>query len=309
RGARAAAPAIRPPGRRRVPRLRARPLLTLRVRRRCRRDGRLQHGVRAAVMRAPGGPRAAQRAGVRAAPPRPPSRGARTVRPGRAAVAAPGRPDRGRPAGPHARAGRTADRSRRAAAHPKPGRATARGRRMTVTPRLAIVLSGFPRRSETFALAEVSALVDRGMVAAVFATKPGDDGATQPAAARLLPRVRYLSPGTAAAQASEAATAVTGSTVDGVHAYFAHTPAAVGGEPARLLGVPFGFSAHARDARKLPRLELHARARSAACVVACNADVASEFDGSGVLLRVVPHGVDLDRFAYGWRSRSPGGSC
>ncbi|HKB10017.1 MAG TPA: glycosyltransferase, partial [Vicinamibacterales bacterium] len=180
---------------------------------------------------------------------------------------------------------------------------------MTVTPRLAIVLSGFPRRSETFALAEVSALVDRGMVAAVFATKPGDDGATQPAAARLLPRVRYLSPGSAAAQASEAATAVTGSTVDGVHAYFAHTPAAVGEELARLLGVPFGFSAHARDARKLPRLELHARARSAACVVACNADVASEFDGSGVLLRVVPHGVDLDRFAYGWRSRSTGGSC
>ncbi len=39
---------------------------------------------------------------------------------------------------------------------------------------LVMVLSGFPRRSETFALNEVSALAARGMLTAVFATKPGD---------------------------------------------------------------------------------------------------------------------------------------
>ncbi|HJZ76153.1 MAG TPA: glycosyltransferase [Vicinamibacterales bacterium] len=178
---------------------------------------------------------------------------------------------------------------------------------MTGGPRLAIVLSGFPRRSETFALADVNALVDRGMVAAVFATKHGEEAAVQPAAARLLPRVRYLSPGTAAAQASEAASALAGSRLDGVHAYFAHTPAAVAVELSCLLGVRFGFSAHAGDARKLPRQELHARARLSTCVVACNADVASEFDGSGVPVQVAHHGVDLDRFAY--RSQSPDGIC
>jgi glycosyltransferase involved in cell wall biosynthesis len=81
-----------------------------------------------------------------------------------------------------------------------------------------------------------------------------------------------------------------------VHAYFAHTPAEVGDALARRLRVPFGFSVHARDARKIPRAQLHERARRAACVVACNTDVAAELEGSGAHLHLVPHGVDLDRF-------------
>jgi len=161
---------------------------------------------------------------------------------------------------------------------------------------LAVVLSGFPRRSETFALAELNALDERGMLAAVFSITPGDDGAVQPMAERLRSRVRRLSPGGAAAQAAEAAQALQTAAVSGVHAYFAHAPAAVAAELARRLRVPFGFSAHARDARKVPRADLHERARAAACVVACNADVAREFDGSGARLHLVPHGVDLERF-------------
>ena len=50
---------------------------------------------------------------------------------------------------------------------------------------IAIVLSGFPRRSETFALADVSALSDHGLVAAVFSTKPGGSCVPQPGAQRL----------------------------------------------------------------------------------------------------------------------------
>jgi glycosyltransferase involved in cell wall biosynthesis len=163
---------------------------------------------------------------------------------------------------------------------------------------IVVVLSGFPRRSETFALAEVSALVDRGLLASVFSTKPGEAGPVQPAAARLAPRVRRLD-GAPEDQAGDAARLLRGVPVGGVHAYFAHTPASVGASLAARLGVPFGFSVHARDARKLPRAELHARARQAACVVACNADVAREFDGSGARVRIVPHGVDLQRFATG----------
>jgi glycosyltransferase involved in cell wall biosynthesis len=60
--------------------------------------------------------------------------------------------------------------------------------------------------------------------------------------------------------------------------------------------VPFGFSVHARDARKIARLDLFDRARRATCVVACNTDVAGEFDGSGARVTLVRHGVDLDRF-------------
>jgi glycosyltransferase involved in cell wall biosynthesis len=170
-------------------------------------------------------------------------------------------------------------------------------------PRLAVVMSGFPRHSETFALADLDALDRAGMLAAILSTKEGDGGVCQPAAERFRGRVRQLS-GPAAAQAAGAARLLAGERISGVHGYFAHTPADVASRIARELRVPFGFSAHARDARKLSRLELHRRARRAACVVACNADVAAEFDGADARITLVPHGVDLERFAPRTRAAS-----
>ena len=163
------------------------------------------------------------------------------------------------------------------------------------SPQLVVIVSGFPRRSETFALAELNALDRAGMLAAMFSTKPGEDGPCQPSAQPLLGRVRVLA-GAPSVQAAEAARQLRRVRVSGVHAYFAHTPAAVGGDLARRLGVRFGFSVHARDARKIERQALFDRARRAACVVACNTDVAGELDGSGARVTLVRHGVDLDRF-------------
>jgi glycosyltransferase involved in cell wall biosynthesis len=172
-----------------------------------------------------------------------------------------------------------------------------------VNQEIVVVLSGFPRRSETFALADVSALEEEGLLAAVFSTKPGEPGPPQPDAGRLITRVHALA-GEPEAQAGEAARRLAGRSVAGVHAYFAHTPAAVGARLAQLLDVPFGFSVHARDARKVAREELHDRARRAACVIACNTDVAREFDGSRARVQIVPHGVDLGRFAPSRREPS-----
>ena len=169
---------------------------------------------------------------------------------------------------------------------------------------LAIVLSGFPRRSETFALAEIAALDARGLVATIFSTKPGESGDPQPLARALASRVHLLS-GDPGAHGAEAASVLGGARIAGVHAYFAHAPAAIGQRLARSLGVPFGFSVHARDARKVSKQELHTRARDAACVVACNADVARELDGSGARVQIVPHGVDLQRFDARPRTADP----
>ena len=172
-------------------------------------------------------------------------------------------------------------------------------------PRIVVVVSGFPRRSETFALAELAALERAGMLAAIFSTKPGEDGACQPAAERLRGRVTLLSGYTTASRAADAEQQLAGVSVAAVHGYFAHTPAMVAEDLARRLRVPFGFSAHARDARKVPRHELHARARRAACVIACNMDVAREFDGSEAHVAMVPHGVDLQRFRARHQAPSP----
>jgi len=171
-------------------------------------------------------------------------------------------------------------------------------------PHVVVIVSGFPRHSETFALTELNALDRAGMLASIFRTKPGEDGPCQPSARPLLGRVRVLA-GAPAAQAAEAARQLAGVSVGGVHGYFAHTPAEVAGDLARRLGVPFGFSVHARDARKIARRDLFDRAQRAACVVACNTDVAGELDGSGARVTLVRHGVDLDRFRAHRSSSGP----
>ncbi|MBM2821281.1 MAG: hypothetical protein HW413_27 [Thermoleophilia bacterium] len=162
-------------------------------------------------------------------------------------------------------------------------------------PQVAVVTSGFPRRSETFALNELLALEAASMLRGIFATKPGDPGPAQPDARRLLDLVEVLPPGTTDEQAAEVARRAP--EVDAVHAYFAHTPAAVAERAAGLLGVPFGFSVHAKDARKVGAAELGARLSAATCVIACNPDVAADLAGLGGHADLIPHGVDLQRFS------------
>ena len=161
---------------------------------------------------------------------------------------------------------------------------------------IAVVMSGFPRRSETFALGELLALEERGVLDSVFATKPGEAGLAQPGCERLLWKSQVLPEGDAERQAAFVAGRLAGRRVGGVHGYFAHTPAEVAARAAALLGLPYGFSTHARDARKVAPRVLHERAQNAACVVACNTDVAEEIRRGGAPVHLLPHGVDLRRF-------------
>ncbi len=163
-------------------------------------------------------------------------------------------------------------------------------------PGLVLLLSGFPRRSETFALHEATALLRAGLLTAVFATKPGDGLPPQPGSEALLSQVQLLPAGDVAVQAAAVLHHLNGRSVAGVHAYFAHTPTAVAMKVAQQLGKPYGFSMHAKDARKVIPTELNRRARGAACVVACNRDVAGAITDSAAPLTILPHGVDLQRF-------------
>ena len=161
---------------------------------------------------------------------------------------------------------------------------------------LAVVVSGFPRRSETFALNELLALDAAGMLGPVFATKPGDAGHQQPDHERVLRRVEVLPAASPADQAALVAQRLKDSSVVGIHGYFAHTPAEVASLAARRLGIAYGFSVHARDARKVSPDDLVARTRSAACVIACNPDVAADVGRFGISTQLIPHGVDIRRF-------------
>jgi glycosyltransferase involved in cell wall biosynthesis len=162
--------------------------------------------------------------------------------------------------------------------------------------KIVMVLSGFPRRSETFALNEIWALEQRHALAAIFATKAGEPTATQPTSMALLGRVQVLVETDAARQADEVIRLLDGTPVSAIHGYFAHAPAEIAERVATKLGTRFGFSVHAKDARKVAPDVLSARARKAACIVACNRDVAGELQDAGAQVHLVPHGVDLERF-------------
>jgi glycosyltransferase involved in cell wall biosynthesis len=109
-------------------------------------------------------------------------------------------------------------------------------------------------------------------------------------------KVRVLAPGRAEEQAEEVVARLNGTHVSAVHGYFAHVPTEVAVMAARRLGVPYGFSVHAIDARKVSRRGLADRARGAACVIACNPDVAGDLSRVGAPVQRMPHGVDLERF-------------
>ena len=165
-------------------------------------------------------------------------------------------------------------------------------------PQVAVIVSGFPRRSETFMLGELLALEAAGVLAAVFATKTGETGKTQPGTERLTRYVEFLPDAPVAEQARAVRYMLSKwkRTVTGVHGYFAHRPGEIAQQAARMLDVPFGFSIHARDFRKVEPELLAQRAEAAACVVACNTDVARDIRALGSQIHLLPHGVDLQRF-------------
>jgi len=162
--------------------------------------------------------------------------------------------------------------------------------------RIAVVVSGFPRRSYTFATNELLALLDHGMLAGIFATKPGDGCDAQPGNEKLQQFVHLLPNGSESQQAEFLASSLHNREVTALHGYFAHAPARVAQLAAERLRIPFGFSVHARDVRKVLPTELSKRAHRAACVVACNHDAAATLQRTGARVSLLPHGVDLSRF-------------
>jgi glycosyltransferase involved in cell wall biosynthesis len=93
-----------------------------------------------------------------------------------------------------------------------------------------------------------------------------------------------------------------------VHAHFAHDPALVGMITARLTGLRYTFTAHARDLLQIPVGALAARAAEAEAVVTCcavNADYLTSVVPAAQRppVEVIHHGVDLERFP--WRPSQP----
>ncbi len=176
-------------------------------------------------------------------------------------------------------------------------------------PKLAIVVKGFPRLSETFVARELQGLEARGLALSLHALrKPGGDAALVDnkvkAAPQYLPEYLHEAP-VAVARAFATARGLPGfgaawrafrddlasefarararrfgqacvlatqmpASVRHVHAHFAHSPASVARYAALMRGVGFSISAHAKDIWTAPEWDLKRKLAGAAFVTVCN---------------------------------------
>jgi glycosyltransferase involved in cell wall biosynthesis len=89
-----------------------------------------------------------------------------------------------------------------------------------------------------------------------------------------------------------------------IHAHFSHTPASVAYFASQLTGLPFSFTAHAKDIYTSEPEQLARKIRKARFVVTCtryNAGFLSELGGNGSCstpIHTIYHGIDVDYFSF-----------
>lgn len=211
------------------------------------------------------------------------------------------------------------------------------------TARLAIVVKGWPRLSETFIAQELVALEEAGLDFDIWSLRHPTDGKTHPLHDRLKARVVYLPeylrdeplrvaramgaaaelPGFEAAADAYAADLARDDTanrrrrwgqacvlaaempasVAGLYAHFLHTPSSVARYAAIMRGLPWSFSAHAKDIWTSPEWELReklsAQSYGAAFGATCTRFGAEHLQGladTPSRVDLVYHGLDLSRF-------------
>lgn len=207
------------------------------------------------------------------------------------------------------------------------------------TPRIGYVLKMYPRFSETFVLTEVLSLEEAGASLEIFSLRPPVDARFHADLARVqapvtwvdsssvraseawlrlrdaaarLPRLPGMLPELLEADARDAlqAVAVADAAVarglDHLHAHFGSVATTVARLAARLAGITYSFTAHAKDVfhESVDDDDLRRKLRDAAAVVTVSAynvaHLRERFGDDAAGVRQVNNGIDLDAFA--WRS-------
>ena len=180
-----------------------------------------------------------------------------------------------------------------------------------MTTRIAVVLKGYPRLSETFVAQEIRALEQRGFELCIFSLRHPYDPATHPVHAEIEAPVHYLpeyvhdQPGRVLRALAKLLAraglwrALAGLIADFRHdptrnrlrrfaqamvlavelpesvthlyTHFMHTPGSVSYYASMICGRSFSISAHAKDIWTIPRRELEQKLERADWVVTCTA--------------------------------------
>ena len=203
-------------------------------------------------------------------------------------------------------------------------------------PRVGYVLKMYPRFSETFILTEVLSLEEQGADLEIFSLRAPVDGHFHEALARVAAPVTYLpqagrtlelwdalrdgqevlggtvaqrlpellleAPGDAA-QAVRLAILVRERGIDHLHAHFGSVSTTVARLAARLAGITYSFTAHAKDIfhEEVDRADMERKLSDAAAVVTVsdyNLDYLRTWYGpSAARVRRIYNGIDLASFA------------
>ncbi|MFK7836274.1 MAG: glycosyltransferase family 4 protein [Sulfitobacter sp.] len=211
------------------------------------------------------------------------------------------------------------------------------------TPRFAVLVKGWPRLSETFIAQELVALEEAGLSFEIWSLRHPTDTKTQPLHDRLQAPVHYLPeylrdeplrvaramgaaaelPGFEDAAKAYAADVGRDDTANrrrrwgqacvlatempvefaGLYAHFMHTPSSVARYAAIMRGLPWSFSAHAKDIWTSPEWELreklsaatHGAAFGATCT-RLGAEYLQALADTPARVDLVYHGLDLSRF-------------
>jgi glycosyltransferase involved in cell wall biosynthesis len=206
---------------------------------------------------------------------------------------------------------------------------------------VAVVVKGYPRLSETFIAQELLGLERRGVAMRIVSLRHPTDRLRHPIHAEIAASVTYLPeylwreplrclrawrrarrlPGYSTAKRDFLAdlrrdatanrirrfgqacvlAAELGGTVSALHAHFLHTPGSVARYAARLLGLPFSLSGHAKDVWTTPGWEIREKLRDAAWAVTCSEAAAAHLRALApeTPVEVIYHGLDLARFPAG----------
>ncbi len=207
-----------------------------------------------------------------------------------------------------------------------------------MTRRIAVLVKGYPRLSETFIAQELLGLERRGLDLLIVSLRHPTDpdvhdlhreirapmlylpeyvtdeplrvlrglwhslrlaGFLRTAAAWLadLARDRTANRGRRWAQALVLAAELPAD-VEHLYVHYLHTPGSVGRYTAMLRGLPFSFSAHAKDIWTTPDWEKRAKLEAAAWTVTCTRTNLVHLRGlaPGASIELVHHGLDAGRF-------------
>lgn len=160
--------------------------------------------------------------------------------------------------------------------------------------RVAYVINVFPKLSETFISGELAELRQQGVDVQILSLRTPTDTLRHDIVARAgLDALTCYAPEKFREVLREFKPEI-------LHAHFATEPTAAARELATEMSLPFTFTAHGYDIRRKPPADFAARAAAASGVVTvshANAQYITErFGVAADRIRVIPCGVDLDRF-------------